>query len=472
MSNNNENTNEVSKMSQENILTLLAFDNESCALLATLDTKLFGSDVYRHIAQNCINYYKTFKQSPGNHLPDLLEGYINHKDNTISEVYRRVIVSLNEIKKNINKEYVLKSLSLFLRTQSLKLGICKAFDYIQSNDIEKATTAILESVKPIHLSKFDIGTIFNIANIVATLNKQNDLEYIRTGIPELDQNFICPGRKRQFTLFALPNIGKSQFLIHMGKMAAMQRLRVVHFSLEMAEEYICRRYIQALFAVGRRQSSIISHYLFIKGEDGKFLNFEEYRPDECLTFEDKKIEERILNLMEDFKHLNIVIKNFPSGFCTIDMLTQYLDMLELKTGFVPDVLIVDYPDLMRVNAANMRTEIGRLFVELRGIAIDRNLYNINVTQCNRAGLDVSVLTSRHLAEDFSKIWTADDAISLNQTKAEYDKGLARLYVEKARDERKNYLIAISQNYSIGQFCISSALMSKTYDSFMGINSDS
>src|SRR3989304_9813225 len=121
---------ELSPMTQDNLLTLLAFDEKSCSLLSNIDIKLLGSDVYRNIASECINYFKVWKQPAGNHLPDLLEKYLKN-DNEKAEIYKSILVNLNENKDKVNKEYVLKSLETFLDTQNLKLRICNAADYLQ-----------------------------------------------------------------------------------------------------------------------------------------------------------------------------------------------------------------------------------------------------------------------------------------------------------------------------------------------------
>ena len=222
---------EISKMTQENLLILLAFDEKSCSLLSNLDIKLFGSDIYRNIASECINYFKLYKQPVGNHLPDLLERYLNGEK---SEIYKNILVNLDENKDKINKEYILKSLEAFLKQQTLKLGICNAAEYLQNGDITKAEQELLTVTKPKLLSMFDPGLVFNDpAYLRRLLNWQEEKEYIYTGIKELDNNLICPKRKSQYLLMGLPKVGKSRWLIHLGKMAALQRKKVVHIALEM-----------------------------------------------------------------------------------------------------------------------------------------------------------------------------------------------------------------------------------------------
>src|SRR3972149_4880226 len=456
---------ELSPMTQENLLVLLTFDEKSCSLLSGIDLRLLGSDIYRNIASVCINYYKVWKQPVGNHLPDLLETYLKN-DNEKADIYKSILVNLHENKDKVNKEYVLKSLETFLDAQNLKLRICNAAAYLQEGRLVEAKSELAKNFKET-LSIFKPGLVFNNSDHLRDLLKsQEEKEYIYTGIKELDVDLICPKRKAQYLMMGLPKAGKSRWLVHLGKMACLQRKRVVHITLEMSEEEIGELYIQAFFAVSKRKIGIMQHLMFSLSEDGKFFNTEEINLDGILTFEDPEKTEKILKLVKDLKRTELIIKEFPEGCLTIDMLKTYLDSLEMSTGFIPDVLIVDYPDLMSVSRDAIRTSISRNFVDLRGLAQDRNLFNLVVTQSNRAGEGIKLLTASNLSEDFSKVMTADEFLTLNQTEAEYELGLARIYHERGRGSRKGSLIIVSQNPSIGQFILSSARMSKSYESFL------
>lgn len=454
---------DLSKMSQENLLVLLAFDEKSCSLLSNIDIRLFGSDIYRNIASECVNYFKVWKQPVGNHLPDLLEKYLTNNEK--SEIYKSVLINLNENKDKINKEYVLKSLDTFLDTQNLKLNICTAADYLQDGRIAEAKQELSKSFKS-NLSVFKHGIYFKDAKSLSFLSKGEDKDSFYLGIPGLDKLGIIPARKEQFTLMALPNIGKSFFCIHAGKMAALQRKKVLHITLEMSEEKVAKRYMQSFFAISKNVESLQPHIIFKTSDEGKFMDVEEIKLEDVATFEKADIAQDIQKLIEDLKRTELLIREFPTGFLTVDMFQSYLDALETSKGFVPDLFIIDYPDLMRIDGNNLRVDTGRIFRELRGIAMDRNMASVVVTQCNRSGEDIKILTRKHLAEDYSKVMTADNLVSLNQTTEEYEKGLARLYIDKGRNERKGDLIIISQNFSIGQFCLSSAKMSRKYSSFL------
>lgn len=68
----------------------------------------------------------------------------------------------------------------------------------------------------------------------------------------------------------------------------------------------------------------------------------------------------------------------------------------------------------------------------------------------------------HAAEDFSKIGTADCAITYSQTAAERQLGLARLFVSNARTDEDKFTILIAQAYATGQFCLDSLRMMDSY----------
>ncbi len=166
----------------------------------------------------------------------------------------------------------------------------------------------------------------------------------------------------------------------------------------------------------------------------------------------------------------MVVKQFPTGSLTISGLQAYLDLLESTCDFVPDLLLVDYADLMYVDERDYRIGIGQLYKHLRGIAVERDFAIATASQANRGGVGAVHITERNVAEDFSKIATADTIITFNQTVEEKRLGLARLHVANSRDDGDNITVLITQNYTRGQFVIQSALMQPVYwDNFYKVD---
>lgn len=130
------------------------------------------------------------------------------------------------------------------------------------------------------------------------------------------------------------------------------------------------------------------------------------------------------------------------------------------------MLIVDYADLMYLDAAHLRVDTGRVYKELRGLAVEYNIAVVTASQANRVGESVKLLTRKHLAEDFSKVAISDNVVTYNQTVREAKLGLARLYVDKARNDRRGDTVLITQNYNSGQFCLDSALLSGNHEDML------
>jgi len=158
----------------------------------------------------------------------------------------------------------------------------------------------------------------------------------------------------------------------------------------------------------------------------------------------------------------LVIRQFPTGALTVRELKAYLDSLEMSQRIVPDLLLVDYADLMSVGTRDYRHELSTLYKDLRGLAVERNIAVATASQANRESSGKKFITGRGVAEDFSKIATADVVITYNRTEAEMRLGTARLYVDKGRNEEDKFSVLIAQNYKTGQFCLGSTRMMDRY----------
>ena len=70
-----------------------------------------------------------------------------------------------------------------------------------------------------------------------------------------------------------------------------------------------------------------------------------------------------------------------------------LDELKTKKNFVPDVIVLDYLNLVgsyRIrDASNTHATMKNVAEELRGLAVEKNLMLVTATQTNRAGQTAS-----------------------------------------------------------------------------------
>lgn len=449
---------------QENLLTLLCFDQKSIPLIVNSVTPdLFESEIFRLIASKAINYYETFKEPIKDHLPDEFTDILEGLDTRKAKLYSDIFNNLYYAKESINREYTLSQLEKFIRQQSLKKGITLAAQLIKEDKIEDAEVVLDEHIKK-RLPVFDVGTDFNAdrSKVFKFLTTSNN--YYRMGIKHLDLLGICPAPKELFTLVARPGFGKSWFLIHVGKFALMQRKKVVHITLELSEERVSSRYLQNLFSITKRSIQETRSPIFVYDRDNpnKLIDIDFEHLTKLRSLQDVGIEDFLNAKLDSFRRMPLIVKEFPTGSLTITGLKAYLNALERFHNFIPDILIVDYADLMYLNTSNLRIDTGRVYKELRGIAVERNIAVVTVSQTNRSGESVKTITREHLAEDYSKVQISDNLVTYNRTFQEYKMGLARLYVDKGRNDRSGDTILVAQNYDIGQFCLKSTLIGNDY----------
>lgn len=448
---------------QEALITLSCYDDHHDGgglVFAFVNPKQFDP-YYREIAQEVAKYRDQYKKAPGDHTYDILEALKENRPDD-AEVYDKIFGSMYATKDGLNRAYVLAKAQAFQRNQRLKIGLTRAVDLLQhptEASVSEAESVLLESLKGT-TDLFRVGTEFT--DVSEALKFFDEVEpALPTGIPQLDRYNLGPAPGTLHLFMALPNRGKTWYLVNLAKHAMMQGKTVVHLTLEMSEPKIAQRYVQALFSVSKRQTAV-NTTRFQTDELGRFTEFDVEKVTPPLSFNTLGIRRTLSKKIRQRKGRGrLIIRQFPSGQLTVKETGHYLDCLEAR-GVLPDLVIVDYADLMSVSSDNLRVDLGRLYVGLRGLAVERNVAIATATQANRSAETARLLTRQHLAEDFSKVATVDTMITYSQTQDERELGLARLYVDKARDDVNQFTTLISQCYELGQFCLDSAGMVSKY----------
>lgn len=443
---------------QENILVLLVFDDASCKTVrASLSTyKLFENSVFREIAKHAIDYIDQYNEAPKEHIADSLEDILNGSDKRKATSFKRALESLFTAKDNINAKYVITQLHKFVRLQNLKGSLVKAVQAMEAGRIDDAEVELQRGLNTQVIS-FERGLSLADTRTSLSFLDTSDVALL-TGIGPLDKHGIGLQKKEQLAIMAPAGKGKSWGLIHLGKWALLQRQTVVHITLEMSEPRVAQRYMQSFFALSKRQAHI--QLPRMTTDDRGEMSDVFYEDVQHMTLQDANIRSKLSTMvMRQFRRRPpLIIKQFPTGMLTVPMLDAYLDGLERHEKIVPDVVLIDYPDLMAVDSNNLRTSIGQNNIALRGQAVRRNYAQGIASQSNREGAKAKLVEATHAAEDYSKIATADTVLTYTQTAQEKKLGLARILTAKARNEADSFITLLTQSYGTGQFAIDSAFM--------------
>lgn len=457
---------------QENLLALLAHSAEHGRIIANmLDPQLCEGD-YQLIAERLLEYWREYEEPPRQHVPDLLADILEDKGNRKAQTFRTIIAQMQALADSApNAQYVINTLQQFSRLQRMKDALYRGAEVLNKpgpttiNDVE----GILRDVMTARDFAFDPG---------ATLHQiERYLERMRTtasefssGIPLLDQRHVIPARGKLFNMLAPSGYGKTWFLCGVGRANIMQRKRVCHLSLEVDEEDLIQRYYQCLFSVTKREAET-KLPVFKRNKRGEFQGIETTDHTPAFTFASPELgmemQARLMQFGQRwFNYLRI--KRFPTRSLTIDGMCAYLDGLADIEGFIPDLLIVDYPGIMKTDVKNHRLTLGRVFEEFRGVLVERNMAGAVVHQTSKAGMAARRTSVLHTGEDFSIIQTSDVALTYSATPQERRRGLARLYVDKARTERDGWGILITQAYDVGQFTLDQMYLPSGYDNHIEV----
>lgn len=446
---------------QTNLLTLLIFSPEhSSTINGLLDPNYLDNRVMREICRESQSYINKYKKPPGEHIADLLEDKLTTEKASIRKMYEDILYDLFEQRDNVNGEFVINSLRGFIRGAHMKRELAKAVEQLQSGDVDRAELAIQQALR-LPDASLDLGMFFgdDVERTLAFLDEMTDC--FPTGIAEFDKAGIGPVPKELLIVMAPPNTGKTWALLNYTKYALLSRKKVLHLTLEMHEGRTAQRYMQMLFSISKRNAEVPVVELE-RDEDGNMIGLTPNTITRPTLEDNPDIKQQLRKHLRNSNRMQLVIKQFPTGQLTIPQLEAYLDQLERVANFVPDMIVVDYGDLMKLDISNMRASLGQLYKDLRGIAVERNCAMVTATQTNRDGADVGVITEKHVAEDFSKIAIADNIISLNQTEAERALGLMRAFVVKARNDEKGWQVLMTQAYQAGQFVLDSLRMTDSY----------
>ncbi len=448
---------------QESVLTLLVHDDKCGRVIANMLTyNQFDGD-YADVARGAMSFWAKHKEAPKHHMDDILSDVLTDKSHPKRPAYFSILQHMIQLyDAGLNTKFYIDHVYRFARMQQFKSALIVAANKINSKSdmaLEELEDSFHDLLKTRQVT-FDPGMRLTDITPVLVYFATKQEEFI-CGIDELDSAGVVPARDAVMLLLGATGKGKSWGLIHLAKHALLQRMKVLHVTLEMPKEEVIQRYWQSLYSMGRKE---IAHKVTTIQKDtfGRIeaLNVEDV--DTEFAFNSPYIADELANRLQwagSKFHDNLRVISYPSGSLRVRDLEAYLDTMQQIDGFVPDMVILDYIGLMRNEHKEHRFGLNANMVGIRGIASERHIAMVTAQQVGRQGAKSTQINLTHVAEDWSLTNTADIVLTYTSTDNEEQYGLGRLYVAKARGAPDHFGVLLSQNYAIGQFAIDSARLS-------------
>jgi len=416
---------EFSENIQRGILYLLKNNKDFFVQIATLvKPEYFEFPVHEKIYKIVNEHYEKYQKLPSDEM--IIEHAKGKKgEREALSDYEDEIHFINNLDASAldNSDYFLDLVETFARREAMKNAIKESIGLIKEDRMDETEQLIRNALM---ISRaVDVGQKYfdDLGERWERMFNQEKKEKYRTVLPSLDKSLEGGlGAKELAMVVAPPGVGKSLWLVNQSVRSMIDGKKVLYISLEMSEDKIAQRFDSVMSMVSQRQIKDPSSQL--------------------------KIKERLKMFQDNFPGSRLIIKEFPTGTATVNTLRSLLVQLRNYEDFTPDVIFIDYLELLRPVRENQHEYQAqqRIAEELRGLAMEANLLIWTATQTNRLGRAVRVITDAELGDSYGKIRTCDFALSLNQTDEEFEEGLMRAYVIKSRNGRPRFIVPMKIDY--------------------------
>ena len=304
-----------------------------------------------------------------------------------------------------NYDWLMNEFENFSRHKGLERAIIKSSDLLEAGDYGPVEKLIKDAIQ-ISLNK-DMGTdYFEDPRERLTALKDGNGQ-ISTGWPSIDKKLYGGFNRGELNIFcAGSGGGKSLFLANLGVNWAQQGLNVLYLTFELSEKLVAMRLDSMTTGIPTREI---------------FKNIDDV--------------ELKVKMMEK-KAGSMQIKYMPSGKNCNDI-RAYLKEYQVKKGVKPDVLLIDYLDLMmplsvKVSPSDLFVKDKYVSEEIRNLAMETQCVTVTASQLNRAAVEEIEFDHSHISGGLSKIMTADNVIGIFTSRAMKERGRYQIQFMKTR----------------------------------------
>lgn len=463
---------------ERNIITgMIVSDRYLREVTPVFKTDFLTVDPIRSVAEWCLEYFEKYNKAPGPHIRDL---YQYHAEKTLdpdnAEYIVEFLASIDDEYKRADKfnvDYLLDQSIAYFEEQSLRNHLDDVRGALNAGDMEEAKELV---------SKFN--TVEKPGKV--GIDPFTDVEAIQAGFASREEPlFKLPGAigdmwNSQFTRESLICLqgpekrGKTWLLMTLSMWAHRERCNVAFFGLgDMSQDQMVRR--QHIYLAKRSDDAKYCGELLVPildcalnqndtcqmanriGTcgcmiDGAKLSFDEasgyvpcayckrehpnrYKgaywwevrpPVKPLTWQEAIREgERYVKRVrgKGFK-----LACFPNDSVNVRQLDAVLDRWEIEDGFIPDVIVGDYADILAPEDTRKeaRHQINDTWKALRRLSQKRRACVITATQADAASYDQKSVKLKNFSEDKRKYSHVTAVYGLNQTPEEKGDGILRI----------------------------------------------
>ncbi len=378
-------------------IVLYMTDNDFTAqIIDILEHKSYQSESLQWIVQQCKDYFMKYKK------PISFDAFkieiTELKSDIVVTAVKEDLKEVYRLMESDDLEYVKDNILIFFKNQKIKAAIMRSVDILETTqDFEAIKTEIDDALKS--------GVEKNIGHEYLEDFEERYSEDARITCPtpwdvtnDLMQGGL--GQGELGVVVAPAGVGKSWVLCKIASHALAMGQNIVHYTLELNENYVGLRYDSIL--TGHANSNLKYH------------------------------KEDVLKTVAKLKG-EMTIKYFPTKSASVNTVSAHLQKM-MSFGKKVDLVVIDYADIMKDTGMTkeVRHALGNIYEDLRGLAGENNVPVWTASQANRSALDEDVIEASKVAESYAKVMTADFVVSLSRKIEDKVANTGRFHIIKNR----------------------------------------
>jgi|TARA_R110002012_G_scaffold6707_1_gene31986 replicative DNA helicase len=377
-----------------------------------IQTDYFESDANSWLMEVILDHFREYKTPP---TKDVLKVKVTSIDNDVLKT--AILEQLKEVFRFMESDdltFVKDEILKFCKNQEIKRAIMDSVGLLKMGNYDEIKSKIDGAMKA--GADTDIGLEYK--DNVAIRYDEAARATMTTGwdvIDDLMDGGLAPGELG--VVMAPAGIGKSWLLINIGANAMKAGKTVIHYTLELNENYVGQRYDSVVTGINAQ-------------------NLKNYQED---------IQEKMDKLKGD-----LIIKYYPTKSVGVMGIKAHIEKT-IMLGNTPDLIIVDYADLLKVNQKDKHEALEELYEDLRGMAGEYEVPVWTATQANRSALEEDVIEADKVASSYGKVMVSDFLMSLSRKVEDKMSGTGRGHVIKNRFGPDGVTLPCKINTNNGQF---------------------
>jgi len=437
-----------------------------------VDIGYFRSKYHQYAVRAAIKHYEQYNTPICDHIRDSSVGLKDDEHDNYREALDQLLQLSRTTKENT--PYLVTQAIRFFKKRELEITKNNIEFFLQEDKVDEAEKVLSDYVRV--LPKFsDIKDLFD-EDILLNHFAGKANEFFR--MPGDLGRFL--GNMERGWLVGIMGAfkrGKTWLAMEFGIIGMLSNLNVAFFSLEMTEERMYERIFKRLSVSSSQRNSMNpvfdckknqtdecqfarrTNSIALDWQPGELVDFNKNQQYRICTFckdhvnyiqnfeaatwfekvdtpiYDQLVTAKAKDSLNAFFKGRFKFKAYPRYTASIEDIKTDLGILEVTEGWVPDIIIVDYADILKPEPGSPTEgteKEDRSWIALAQLAGEKKALVISPTQVTKEGLDAHHLGTKHNARWIGKLGHIDAMITINQTESEKRCGVMRIGVMEHR----------------------------------------